>query len=274
MDGRGGGTVFDQADVARAYYARTPYAPALMARLLTLQPGRGRALDIGCGPGRVVIRLADCFGEVVAVDPSAAMISVAKAAAGGRSNLRWVNEKAEALEDGPPFDLVTAGCSIHFTDHAVLFPKLARWGGLLAVLDDAPLFPDPPPPCGAKAWLDFLTTWLVKTGRPAPQWVARLGEPPPLPAPAEARPTHPHEAWMDVIGRERFAAVYSQSVEDFVVGEHARATWNRAAMGAPAVRAFDEALAALMRPYARDGMLEIPCVSELTWGRPRASPRG
>jgi sarcosine oxidase delta subunit len=181
---------------------------------------------------------------------------------GGRI-IRWLSLKAESLEDEGWFDLVTAGCSIHFPDPVLLFPKLARWTKTFAVLDDAPTFPDPPPPCGADAWLAFLTEWQAKAGRPRPRWVRDL----------ERSPTHPHEVWMDIAGCERFAFTYRQSVADFVAGQHARVSWNRTAMGASLVRAFDEALAALMGPYAKDGMLEIAAVSELVWGRPLEEPR-
>ena len=37
------------------------------ADLLTLD-GRGRLLDVGCGPGTLALSLATLFGEVVGVD--------------------------------------------------------------------------------------------------------------------------------------------------------------------------------------------------------------
>ena len=44
-------------------------------------------------------------------------------------------------------------------------------------------------------------------------------------------------------------------------------------MGEALVREFDGALGALLRPFARGGMLELDVVTELTWGAPRATPR-
>jgi SAM-dependent methyltransferase len=255
------GAAFAEADVARSYYARPPYAPALYQRLLQLAPGRGRALDLGCGPGKVAVALADHFAEVVALDPSAAMLEVGRAADAGRHhNIAWVNERAETYVSETGFDLVTAGTSIHWPDHTVLFPKLAAWTGLLAVISGDCLVP----PCGETAWLDFLKRWLANMAAVAP------GVHPYDPQRFAAEGSR-HEAWMDIGGRETFQHVFRQSVEDFVVCQHSRATWSRAAMGGTLAAEFDAALTALMRPFATDGMLELDIVSEVTWGAPRST---
>jgi SAM-dependent methyltransferase len=259
-----GAAIFAEDDVARCYYARPAYAPALYDFLLARVAGRGRALDLGCGPGKVAMVLAGHFGKVVALDPSAAMIAAGKASeAGRRRNIVWVNERAETYEDDAGFDLVTAGTSIHWPDPAVLFPKLAGWTATLAVLTDAPLFPAPAPPCGEAAWIEFLTHWLARMGRPAP--VARQED-----ATAEKGP---HEAWMDIAGRELFRHIERQSVEDFITSQHSRVSWSRASMGKPLADDFDRALDDLMRPFATNGRLDLEIASELTWGAPRATAR-
>ena len=85
-------SAFADADVARCYATRPPYAPALHEFLLGQVAGRDRALDPGYGPGKVAIVLAGHFAEVVAVDPSAAMIEAGRAmrgmdgAKGGRAS--------------------------------------------------------------------------------------------------------------------------------------------------------------------------------------------
>jgi SAM-dependent methyltransferase len=258
------GVTFAEDDVARCYYARPPYAPALYDRLFQLTSGRHRALDLGCGPGKVAMVLADHFAEVVALDPSAAMLEVGKSADAGRHpNIVWVNDRGETYASQAGFDLVAAGASIHWPDHAVLFPKLAAWTRLLAVIIGDCLVP----PCGEAEWLDFLKPWL-----------ARMAEV----TPGVRRPYDPnrfvaeglrHEAWMDIGGRETFQHAFRQSVEDFVVCQHSRATWSLAAMGQALAAAFDRDLDALMRPFSTDGMLDLEIVSELTWGAPRATPR-
>ena len=257
---------FEQDEVVACYGARPPYAPALLEFLPTLATGRTRALDIGCGPGKITGALADHFAEVVALDPSPPMIEAGKSADAGRhDNIVWVEGRAEAYETAAAFDLVTAGSSIHWTDPAAVFPKLARWTGLLALLNDNPTFPAPAPPCGHDAWVDFLTLWLERTGRQAPPaWRT--------PNPDAWSLLGDHGAWIDIIGRRRFAYTHRQSVEDFVISCHSRPSWNRRRMGAEAVAGFDAALDEMMRPFATDGVLELDVVSELTWGVPRRTP--
>lgn len=255
------GAIFAELDVARCYAHRPPYAAALYDFLLEQTPGRARALDLGCGPGNVAIALADQFAEVVALDPSAAMITAGQAADAGRhGNIAWINQTAEAYQCETGFDLVTAGTAIHWPDHAVLFPKLAGWTGVLAVISgDTPS----PHPCGEKAWLDFLKPWLARMAQRTPG--VRQPHDPAIFAAEATR----HEAWMDIAGRERFAHTFRQSVEDFIACQHSRATWSRAAMGEVLAAQFDQELDDLMRPHATSGMLELSLVSELTWGAPR-----
>jgi SAM-dependent methyltransferase len=261
-----GAAIFAQDDVAASYFARPPYAPALYEALLALTAGRTRALDIGCGPGKVARVLAEHFGEVVALDPSGPMIAAGQAAdAGAHPNIVWVQARAEDYDDAAPFDLATFGCSIHWTDPAALFPRLARRTPLVAALNDAPIFPAPAPPCGHAAWIDFLAVWFERTGRRLPDaWRT--------PAAAAWSQLGPHEAWLDIVGRERFVFTYEQSVDDFVAGNHARMNWNRRMMGPAVVAAFDAALDRLMRPFATHGVLTLDAASELVWGAPRSTP--
>jgi len=260
------GATFGEADVAACYARRAPYAPALYERLLTLVPGRGRALDLGCGPGKVARVLADHFDEVVALDPAAEMLAAGRAAdAGAHENIAWTLGRAEDYQSGAGFDLVAAGTSIHWPDHAVVFPKLAAWTPLLAVIGgDEPVRH----PCGQEAWLDFLKRWLARMAARTP------GTRRPYDPAAAAAEGSRHEAWMDIAGRERFAFTFHQSVEDFVLGQHSRATWSRAAMGAELAAAFDAELDTLMRPLAADGMLALEMETQLTWGAPRRTRRG
>jgi SAM-dependent methyltransferase len=259
------GATFAEADVVRCYAARPPYAPAAFAFLLEKIAGRARALDLGCGPGKIALTLADHFGEVVALDPSDAMIAAGRAAREGRRpNITWVEATAEAYDSAAGFDLVTAGTSIHWPDHAVVFPKLARWTRMLAVITgDAPRHP----PCDEADWIAFHRRWLAVMAQRTPDIRHRYD---PVAFAAEGAR---HEAWMDIEGRESFAFTFEQSVEDFVTCQHSRATWSREAMGEALAAAFDEEMDRLVRPYATAGRLSLALETELTWGTPRSSPR-
>jgi SAM-dependent methyltransferase len=107
------------AGAARYYeQGRLPYAPGLadvFARSLALD-GRGRLLDIGCGPGTVTLRLAPLFEAAVGLDPDAEMLACASRAAAsqGAGNVTWVRQRAEALPAGlGSFRAVTFAASFH-----------------------------------------------------------------------------------------------------------------------------------------------------------------
>ena len=98
---------------------RLPYAPGFAEALgaeLGLD-GRGRLLDVGCGPGTVTAELAPCFEEAVGLDPDPGML--AEAARLGVPNARWVRARAEDLPAGlGEFRVVTFAQSFHWMDRA------------------------------------------------------------------------------------------------------------------------------------------------------------
>jgi ubiquinone/menaquinone biosynthesis C-methylase UbiE len=103
------------------YYAvgRPPYSAQLadtMARELSLD-GSGQLLDVGCGPGVLVLALAELFDHVAALDPEPGMLQVGRRRCqqAGVANVRWVQGIAEditALNLGS-FRMVTFGQSFH-----------------------------------------------------------------------------------------------------------------------------------------------------------------
>ncbi|GGU92004.1 methyltransferase [Streptomyces filipinensis] len=106
------------------YYARgrLPYAPGLVALLAEVlaADGRGRLLDVGCGPGTVAVPLAGLFRETVGVDPDAGMIAEAASratAAGLAGRARWVRMRAEELPAGLGlFTVAVFAQSFHWMD--------------------------------------------------------------------------------------------------------------------------------------------------------------
>ena len=105
--------------------------PDIVARL----EAGGHALDVGCGAGRVAVALANAFprAEIVGIDPDAASIERAEAtaaAAGVGERIRFETSTADALVDGPRFDLITACDCVH--DFAAPEATLATLRALLA----------------------------------------------------------------------------------------------------------------------------------------------
>ena len=105
------------------YYdrGRLPYSPALaevFEQALELD-GRGRLLDVGCGPGTIARRVAHLFEVVVGLDPDAGMLAEAERLATNQDvvNATWVRLRAEELPAGLGlFRVVTFAQSFHWMD--------------------------------------------------------------------------------------------------------------------------------------------------------------
>jgi SAM-dependent methyltransferase len=251
---RRGGSAFDDEDVARAYAYRPPYPQALYDFLFDLTATHRRALDLGCGPGKIAHNLAARFEHVDALDPSLPMLRVADD--GRHANITWIHDFAETAPLAPSYQLITAGASIHWMDHALVFPKLAGVlsdGGVLAVLGgdfacDAP-------------WLDEWEAFWQG-------WLARLGDtydPGGYEAAMSAfRPR------MDIDGERTFEGRVSQPIEHYIECQHSRATWSRANMGVQLAATFDAELREILLPHADPrGMIEYTTEVEVVWGQPR-----
>jgi SAM-dependent methyltransferase len=173
---------------AAGYYeqGRLPYAPGLadaLARGLALD-GRGRLLDVGCGPGSVTLLLAPLFEAVTGLDPDQGMLDHASRAAARRgvTNATWVRQRAEALPAGlGSFRVVTFAASFHWMDRPRVASAVATMldPGGAAVQVDAPGYrnaehsahgslPFPPPPDDA---LDQLRRQYLGSDRRAGQGI-------------------------------------------------------------------------------------------------------
>jgi SAM-dependent methyltransferase len=98
-------------------------------------PERGRALDLGCGPGDISLRLARALPgwSVDALDGSPAMLDLAAAAAtraGLQTRVRFY--RAILPHDPPPadaYDLIVSNSLLHhLADPAVLWSSVLRCG--------------------------------------------------------------------------------------------------------------------------------------------------
>lgn len=141
-----------------AYYerGRLPYAPGFagtLASALALD-GRGRLLDVGCGPGIVTLAMARFFAEAVGVDPDEDMLAEAErqATRRGVTNARWVAARAEDLPAGlGEFRVVVFAQSFHWTDRdrvASTVLEMLEPGGTFVHMSDLqspPPEPAPPP---------------------------------------------------------------------------------------------------------------------------------
>ncbi|WP_431896743.1 class I SAM-dependent methyltransferase [Nonomuraea sp. bgisy101] len=139
-----------------AYYerGRLPYAPGFAETLATALglDGRGRLLDVGCGPGIVTLALARLFIEAVGVDPDEDMLAEAERQAKRRGvvNARWVAARAEHLPAGlGEFRVVVFAQSFHWTDRdrvAEIVLEMLEPGGVFVHMSDLKNPPAEPAP--------------------------------------------------------------------------------------------------------------------------------
>lgn len=252
------GASFEQSEVVDLYPFRPPYPEAVFEKLLELAPRHEAALDIGCGPGKVARPLTQSFATVVAVDPSQNMIAQGQALPHGRApNLHWVQSLAEdAPLGGRRFDLIVAAASIHWMDHARLFPRLfahAAPAHVFAAISGDDAYE---PPWDAE-WKRFLGDWV-------PEVTGRAFEPRRQDAIESDFGGH-----VEKLGSAYFTSRFTQSVEDFIKCQHSRDTWAYSRLGRSRTAAFDAELATLLAPHASDGRLTYTVRTLVTWGRIR-----
>lgn len=135
---------------------RPPYSAELVATLdreVGLD-GRGRLLDVGCGPGILTVELAPHVGEAIGLDPDAGMLAEAAERAGrhGVTNVSWVQAVAEDLPELQlgPFSLATFGQSFQWTDRErvaeAVYDLLEPGGAIVLVAPTVAGRPRPPNP--------------------------------------------------------------------------------------------------------------------------------
>jgi len=94
-----------------------------------------RALDVGCGSGRLTAALADRCDDVIGIDADAPTLDRARSAY-ANSNLRFVHGDVMTYDEGP-FDFISSIATVHhlpFDAALQRFDRLLRPGGTLAVV--------------------------------------------------------------------------------------------------------------------------------------------
>jgi len=146
-----------EGSAAHYVRGRVPYPAALADELVShlRLDGRGRLLDLGCGPGPLTLQLAPYVEQVAAVDADAPMLAGGKRRAeeAGITNIKWLRARAEelTLEEGG-FRVATMAQSFHWMDREVVAGLLRR------VLE----------PGGAVAFVQAATHRGIEGGEPLP----------------------------------------------------------------------------------------------------------
>jgi SAM-dependent methyltransferase len=124
---RGGGvpaSAYERFHAVRAEESDQSVVAGLLERILPLAPGLpaalaqgGDVLDVGCGAGRALCRMAEAYphSRFTGIDRAPEAIAAARALAReqGLANVRFLAADAAELEAADAFDLVTAFAAIH-----------------------------------------------------------------------------------------------------------------------------------------------------------------
>ena len=256
------GQSFESIEVAEHYKYRPDYPSELFAKLYELSAHHRRALDLGCGTGKVARRICELFDSVTAVDASASMLSAAKELEDkGSQNISWVCSLAEEADFADcSFDLIIAAASVHWMDHELLFPRLLRHVAddhVFAVIDGDGAYQPP----WQNDWNDFLRKWIFELKGESYESGERNS--------SFEKKMKRHREWMSLEGEASFEHNFSQTVEDFIRCQFSRDTFAPSKLGGR-IQEFSEDLRQVVSPHADDeDMLAYRVQSRLEWGKIR-----
>jgi ubiquinone/menaquinone biosynthesis C-methylase UbiE len=232
-----------------------PYPPAFFDILETMQSPiqRGRILELGCGTGDATFGLAARADRIDAVEPSAAMLSVARCRTGANdTRIRWLHGTAEQIEFEGPYSLAVAAESLHWMEWDVVLPKIAAAlapGAFLVVAERG-----------------------TREGMP---WEAELRDL--ISKYSTNRKYRPYDLIMELTSRGLFreigrcttlAAPFSQPIQDHIELIHSRNGFSRARMSAESAVEFDALYRQLLDRYCADDIVRMQTVVEVIWGLP------
>lgn len=246
---------FKNRSVAENYKFRPPYPDEIYETILILlENGDNRILDVGSGTGKIARNIVEFVEKVDAVDFSEDMIREGKSLINGdHSNLQWIHGEIENVKLFPPYNLVTAGASIHWMDWDIVFKRFKEVltsDGLLVIIDgDRPT----------------QSPWYTEENS-----LIRVFS------------TNQHyeniNLIQELIDRKLFHLIgakitrpvcYSQTLQDYIQSFHSRASLSKEDMGEKNVIEFDRKLAEILSPYTDDnGILTYMVESKISWGIP------
>jgi SAM-dependent methyltransferase len=248
------GAQFGDASVVRAYAARPPYPEELFTQLAVLVPkGPRSVLELGCGSGDLSLGLRPHVAQLDAIDPSAAMLAVARERAQKAEHVSFIESSAEAFVPHKLYDLAVAAESLHWMDWEQVLPKLARClraDAVLAIVTRRELRGLP----WSTALAPLIARYSTNREYIAYDVVEELAQ----------------RGLFRELGRRTFRAPFTQSVDDYVESFHSRNGFSRERMPAEAARAFDDAVQALVRAHRADGIVSSEVEATVVWGTPRA----
>jgi SAM-dependent methyltransferase len=245
---------FRDSGVATAYAARPPYPDSLFDALLELIPATSRrVLELGAGTGDVTIGLAARVDQIDAVEPSSAMLQIARQRGHGAANVAWFPMMAEQFDYIARYDLAVAAESLHWMDWSLVLPKIAGTlapSATLAIVTSRDLIGLP--------WADelhrLIATFSTNHDYRSYDLVHELTS----------------RGLFEEAGRRTLSGgPFTQSLGDYVESFHSRNGFSRERMGAQRAAGFDRVLCELVRRHGRDERVSGAISTTLVWGAPK-----
>jgi len=246
---------FQDQSVVDRYHLRPVYPPETFALLNELIVDELRAvLDVGCGPGNIARPLAGYVERVDAVDISLPMLVRAREMLGGASpKIRWLHGRAEDVELEPPYALITAGESLHWMDWGVVLPRFAQLltpRGVLAIVTTQEQ---------SVPWREgYLQIVRRFSNNPNYKPVDMIAE------------FEKYRLFQRQGERVTAPVPLQQTIADYTAAQHARSTLSLDTMSTEQAALFGAEMAALLAPFAQDGLLTVQVAGHMIWGRPLA----
>jgi hypothetical protein len=185
------------------------------------------------------------------------MLAKGKGLPGGdHPGLTWILGSAEDGPLRPPYGLVVAAASLHWTEWAIVLPRIR---GALA-------------PAGVLAIVNLAEQPRPWDG-PLREIIARY---------STNRRFRPYDLVAELVGRQLFHELgrcrtasirFDQPLAAYVESFHARNGFSRDRMEPAQAMAFDAEVAALAAPHAVDGLVRLAVAGEIVWGVPAPERR-
>ena len=225
---------FKDQQVVDAYHYRPPYPQEVFDILAGLIIDEPRTmLDVGSGSGDIARQCVEFVKRVDAVDCSQAMVDRGKQLLNGdHHRLNWICGKVEEVPLLPPYALITAGSSIHWTEWSLVFPRFRNIltpNGSLALINRKAL----PMP------------WHAELKKLHAQFSTRQDH-----SSSDAHEELEMRGFFHRRGEKKTVPIpFIQSVDDFVEGLHSRSGLSKERMGLEKAEEFDRQVKALLLQY-------------------------
>ncbi len=244
------GDQFQDLSVATSYRKRPVYDTQVIEILSGLIDGdSGSVLDVGCGTGEIAIPMSRRGYSVDAVDPSQAMLDIAKRDV---SDVRWHCAYAEEFEFTSTYDLICCANSLHWMDWETVFPKFSSSlseNGLLALVTDGGIV-------GVPNYIDVVEVIRRFSTNQDYQPFSLLD-------------VMHSEGFFRTIGSTSTEQIpVTQSIADYIESFHARNGLSVERMGRENAHEFDMKVFEILSPHLVSGMVNGFTQVTVTWGNP------